>query len=213
MKVRCIDSRGVFGTLPITEGNIYLVLGTSEEYYTIINDKKQETNYLKCRFKEVEEMEIENVLELEYQEVFGDKVAIRVAYQNDNVLKRGDFVDLYIGVESRDFPDFRFDITHIRGIRLDSDNEVSLVSKEKAEQIKEKVRKINEKYGIRKRWRAKEGEYYFTITSTCGVFEISKTREFNDYIDDKNYESKNYFKTKEDAKETLEKIRQIFKEV
>lgn len=211
MKVRCIDSRGVFGTLPITEGNIYLVLGTSEEYYTIINDKKQKTNYLKCRFEEVEKMEIENVLELEYQEVF-DKVAVRVSYQNDNVLKRGEFVDLHIGVESRDFPDFRFDITHIRGIRLDSDNEVSLVSKEKAEQIKEKVRKINEKYGIRKRWRAKEKEYYFTITSTCGVFGISKTRELNDYIDDKNYESKNYFKTREDAKETLEKIKQIFKE-
>lgn len=208
MKVRCIDD---MGCLHITCGKVYKVINklNSIGEFIIIDDRKEEHCYKQQRFEEVEEMEIENVLELEYQEVFGDKVAIRVAYQNDKVLKRGEFVDLHIGVASRDFPDFRFDITHIRGIRLDSDNEVSLVSKEKAEEIKEKVRKINEKYGIRKRWRAKEGCIYYYVDSSGYV---GKCKDLYISVDDARYDFGNYFKTKTGAKKALEKIKQALKE-
>ena len=44
-------------------------------------------------------MEKENVLEIEYQEVF-DKVAVRIKYQNFEVLKRGKFYDKETKVES-----------------------------------------------------------------------------------------------------------------
>ena len=203
MKVKCIN--GIVGVLTI--GKIYDAIEDLLCGYTVINDNGVSNSYLKERFEIVEEFE--DVLKLEYQEVFGDKVAIKVAYQNDKVLKRGEFADLHIGVASRDFPDFRFDITHIRGIRLDSDNEVSLVSKEKAEEIKEKVRRINEKYGIRTRWRAKEGCIYYYVDSSGYV---GKCKDLYISVDDARYDFGNYFKTKTGAKKALEKIKQALKE-
>lgn len=62
-----------------------------------------------------------------------------------------------------------------------------------------KIDKINEKYGIPKRWRAEEGGIYYFINLESSV---SKERDF-DHSDYCRYELGNYFKTKEDAEKVL----------
>ena len=209
MQVRCIDD---IGCLHITGGKVYKVIKklNSIGEFLIIDDRKEEHCYQQQRFEEVKEMEIENVLELEYQEVFGDKVAIRVSYQNDKVLKRGNFVDYEIGVASFLWPDFNMLSLYIRGSNTSMDNHYDLVSKEKAEEIKEKVRRINEKYGIRKRWRAKDGCIYYYVDSSG---KVSKCKDLYISVDDARYELGNYFRTKTGAKKALEKIKQALNEL
>ena len=109
-------------------------------------------------------MEKEKVLEIETQEVF-DKVAIRIKYQNFEVLKRGKFKDEEIIVESACAPDYinLNNKLYIQGEVESGDNRVFLIDKEDLKNILEKVNKINEKYGIPKRWRAKENDCYYTI--------------------------------------------------
>ena len=92
---------------------------------------------------------IKEVLKLEYQEVF-DKVAVRVVYQDEEVLKRGEFKDEDIDVFSCWKPQFTEGELHIKCVK-ECDNNIFLVSKQEAEIIKEKVRKINEKYGAKER--------------------------------------------------------------
>lgn len=157
-------------------------------------------------------MEIENVLELEYQEVF-DKVAVRIKHQNEDILKRSKFEDEEIGVRSSSYPDFNSKNLYIRGWDYDEDNHFDIVSNEKAEEIKEKVRKINEKYGIRKRWRAKKGDKYFCMNINRGEFVVYKWVDERDSIDNGCYNSNNYFQTREEAEKALEKIKQLLKEM
>lgn len=160
------------------------------------------------KFKEEDKMEKEKVLEVEFQDVF-DKVAVRIAYQNEEVLKRNQFKDEEIRVTSVCYPDFDSRILYILGYDKDEDNRCELVSKEKAEEIKKKVEAINEKYGIPKRWRSEKGEKYFFIAShgevMCDTDSYLKT-------DDERYELGNYFKTEKEAQAKLDKIKPIFKE-
>lgn len=203
MKVRCIN--GIVGTLTI--GKTYDAIEDLLCGYTVINDKGVSSSYTKERFEIAEEFE--DVLKLEYQEVFGDKVAIRVAYQNEEVLKRNNFIDHKIGVASFRMPEFNTLNLYIRGSNMSMDDYYELVPKEKAEEIKEKVRKINEKYGIRKRWRAKEGCVYYYVDSSGYV---GKCKDLYISVDDARYDFGNYFKTKTGAKKALEKIKQALKE-
>lgn len=104
-------------------------------------------------------MEKEKVLEIEYQEVF-DKVAVRIKYQNFEVLKRGKFYDKEIRVESAWEPEYdkygnKF---YIQGKEEEKDSKILLVDKEDLKEILEIVDKINEKYGIIKRWRGEEND-------------------------------------------------------
>lgn len=209
MKVRCINNGGE--TLPITVGKTYEVKRSIDEFFEITNDNGELWTYMKWRFEEVKEMEVENVLEVECQEVF-DKVAVRIKYQNEEVLKRSKFKDEEIGVRSASYPDFNSKDLYIRGCDYDEDNHFDIVSKEKAKKIKEKVRKINEKYGIRKRWRAKKGDKYFCISRHRGKFVIYEWVDERDSVDNGGYISNNYFQTREEAEKALEKIEQIFKE-
>ena len=50
-------------------------------------------------------MEKETVLEIEFQHVW-DKWAGRIAKQNENILKRNEFIDSELKVESTCYPDF-----------------------------------------------------------------------------------------------------------
>lgn len=211
MKVKCINNGG--GQLPITVNKIYEVKRSIDEFFGIKNDNGELWIYRKWRFEEVKEMEIENVLELEYQDVFDNMVAVRIVYQNEEVLKRDKFVDSEIDVRSMGSPDFCYDTLYLRGRHKENDCYCELVSKEKAEKIKEKVRKINEKYGIRKRWRADSGEKYFCITRDLGEFIVDRWTDNRSITDNRNYASNNYFKTRKEAEIALEKIEQIFKEI
>lgn len=59
------------------------------------------------------------------------------------------------------------------------------------------------------RWRAKDGETYYIVTSFC---EVSPRRERDTKYDIDYYDIGNYFRTEEAASRAAEKIRKILKE-
>ena len=148
-------------------------------------------------------MEKENVLEIETQEVF-DRVAIRIKYQNFEMLKRGEFEDRGIGVVSFNNPCYLpspYNQLHLKGKSKIEDNSIFTVAKEEFKNIKNMVEAINEKYGIPKRWRAEKEKEYFFITGTS---EITTDEEYYSEADDGRYELGNYFKTKEEAQKVID---------
>lgn len=154
-----------------------------------------------------------DVLILKYQNVF-DKVAVKIIYQNEDVLKRGEFSDTEIGVGSKYVPCFYNEVDDpnsvcsldIRGTRQDYDDEIMIVSKEEAEIIKQKVKKINKKYGKKGRWRAKEGEIYYNVTS---FLDVNSPIEGNISFDEIMYKNGNYFETEEQALEAVKRIKKL----
>ena len=157
-------------------------------------------------------MEKEKVLEIEYQEVF-DKVAVRIKYQNFEVLKRGKFYDEETEVESCGVPEYIKDDNklYIQGKEEEKDSKILLVDKEDLKEILKIVNKINEKYGIPKRWRAEEGEYYYYISLDLGII---KTKSYsNDDFEDERYNLGNYFKTKEEAEKVKEELDKFWERV
>lgn len=147
-----------------------------------------------------------DVLVLEYQEVF-DVVACRIVYQDDEILKRGEFMDENIGVFSASYPQIGRDVLCIRGTCRESDNRVFVVSKKEAEIIKDKVKAINEKYGRKERWRAETGEEYWTIVTLFGgCYTAYLEYDFRDGADNESYEAGNYFKTYEQAEEASKRV-------
>lgn len=70
--------------------------------------------------------------------------------------------------------------------------------------IEEKVRLINEKYGIQKRWRAKMGKEYFYIDDYC---EITSENDFFYVEDNARYCFGNYFEKEEEAQEYAKYIK------
>ena len=71
------------------------------------------------------------------------------------------------------------------------------------EELKKIVDEYNKKYGIPKRWRAKEGEEYYFLDGKC---EIWSTYENKKKIDDAFFKLGNYFKTKEEAQKVKEEL-------
>lgn len=142
-------------------------------------------------------MEKETVLEIEFQPVF-DKWAWRITNQNEIIFKRGEFKDIDIRVRSIFFPDFNScdEILNIRGTYKNKDDEINICTTEEKEIIERKVKAINEKYGIKKRWRVKDKEDYYLILSD---FSIVKDVEKYTTVDDKRYKFGNYLKTEEEA--------------
>lgn len=152
-----------------------------------------------------------NVLELEYKKVF-DMVAIRVKYQNCDILKRGKFEDENLKVRSINAPDYvsELGVLCIQGKIERKDNRIILVSEDDANKIKQKVKELNNRYGIEERWRAERGRGYYYIDSECEAFG---TYDYRCNEDNKRYELGNYFRTKTGAKKALEKIKQALNEL
>lgn len=207
MKVRCINNIGNWEDyVRLTVGKTYNVEEIRTDGYLIQNDIGVLACYYKYRFEEVKEMDKEKVLEIEFKEVFG-KVAWRIIYQNEDILKRGEFEDDEIGVGSCFYPSYIRNTLMLLGIDKQKDNDVCVVAKEEAEIIKQRVDAINEKYGIPKRWRAKKGEAYYYIDSDG---TIALKEECGTTMDDGRYKFGNYAKTKEELEfKKLEKIKQI----
>ena len=149
-------------------------------------------------------MERENVLEIEYQEVF-DSVVFRIKYQNDEILKRGKFEDWDIRVVSNDNESVGYhnihDFLNIRNNYTRADTRNFLVTKTEFKSIKERVDKLNEKYGIQKRWRAEQKKGYFYIHSN-GL--VDETMESYKTMDNQRYELGNYFRTEEEAQKVID---------
>ena len=151
-------------------------------------------------------MEKETVLEIEFQPVW-DKWAWRITKQNEEILERNVFKDEELNVESLRSPDFLF-LTNklfLRGDVKSQDNNISICNQEEKALIEEKVKAINEKYGIKKRWRAEDDEVYFYINEH---FEADWFRDNRMPGTNQNYENGNYFQTKEEAEEYAEYMKQ-----
>lgn len=144
----------------------------------------------------------EDVLKIEHRKVF-DKYAVRISYQNEEILERGNFEDC--GVRSISSPDYstQDNILYILGMNRCQDNNILIVDDKGLQYIYEKVVEVNEKYGIIKRWRARKGEYYYHIGSD---FHIYKTLECYTEDDNKRYEFGNYFQTEKETQKVLDSV-------
>lgn len=151
-------------------------------------------------------MEKETVLKIEFQPVF-DKWAWKITKQNVDILKRGRFGDKELKVYSVVQPQYykRDNRLYILGEYCDGDNDINFCTTEEKELIVEKVKAINEKYGIKKRWRAEYGNIYYYMNE---FFEITWIRENHNCYSNKKYENGNYFKTETEAKKYMEYMKQ-----
>lgn len=147
----------------------------------------------------------ESVLEIEFQPIF-DKWGWRIIKQNEDILKRNKFEDKNIGVYSVYFPQYSYSecILNIRGNVEEKDNLINICTDVEKREIEVKVRNINEKYGIIKRWRASEEDYYYYITDTL---DIKSSKDFYSVYSNERYKLGNYFKTEVEAEEYLNYIK------
>ena len=152
-------------------------------------------------------MEKETVLEIAFMPVW-DKWVWKIIKQNEEVLVRDIFLDKEIGVMSDGgSPDFVKDTNYlfIRGFSKTDDNKINICSTEEKALIEEKVKDINEKYGIKKRWRAGiEEEYYLMYLD----FSVIKEDDYYTETDTARYDFGNYFKTENEALEYAEYMKQ-----
>lgn len=88
----------------------------------------------------------ETVLQIEYMPVFNE-YAVRISYQDEEVLCRDKFEDTEIGVSSVCNPALHYGILYIKGFSEKNDNQIIIATKEELDIIKDKVKRINEKYG------------------------------------------------------------------
>lgn len=146
------------------------------------------------------------VLILKYQGIFDEKVACRIIYQDDDILKRDEFWDKELQVYSILTPSYEDGELCIRGYDKTKDNKIFIVTKKEAEEIKYKVKKINEKYGKKCRWRAMVGEEYYYVSSSL---DINSPLETNVSLDNIMYNNGNYFQTKEQAQEAAKRIKKV----
>ena len=149
-----------------------------------------------------------DVLKVEFEKVF-DKWGCRIVYQNFDILERFKFRDGNINVSSLFSIEYNKDkdIFYILGNNEKEDNKIIIIDDEDKKVIEHKVKLINEKYGIEKRWRAEKGkEYYYMANSN---FSIKTDFENNDSIDDTRYKIGNYFRTKELAESKLKEIKEL----
>ena len=134
-----------------------------------------------------------------------DSVVFRIKYQNDKILKRGKFADWDIRIISSDNESMGYHNIHnflnIRNNYKKADTRNFLVTKTEFKSIKERVEKLNEKYGIPKRWRAAKEYGYFTIMGDDTITEYID----NNVLEDENrYNLGNYFKTEEEAQKVID---------
>ena len=151
-------------------------------------------------------MEKETILEIEFKELWNNKFAWKIIKQDEKILKRRNFIDAKIRVNSLNSPffDSSKSMLYIRGYDFNRDNEINICTSFEKKIIEEKVKAINEKYGIKKRWRAKNGYCYYFINN---LFSVKKLNDY-DYDSDKyHYKIGNYFKTEEEAKEYAEHMK------
>lgn len=150
-------------------------------------------------------MEKEEVLKLEYTKINDDYTIATIVYQNDEILKRNHFKDYELGVKSFVNPEFMYPNLYVRGYKTELDNLPITIPNKHLEFVKEKVRKLNEKYGTPKKWCPKidDNYYYIYFGSTTN---IGYTFWGNSSIENRFLEKNLIFKTKEEAQFVANKI-------
>lgn len=85
-----------------------------------------------------------------------------------------------------------------------------LLHEHEKERLEELAKRVNEKYGKPKRWRAKYGEKYY-YTDGCAYAHFAT--EQNTTTDNRLYEIGNYFQTQEQVEKACELQKKAYKEV
>ena len=150
-------------------------------------------------------MEKETVLEIEFQPVF-DRWAWRISKQDEDILPRGNFEDTNLKVATDYKPEYKKEINYlyVKGVFSEHDNDIDICSTEEKALLEEKVKAINEKYGIKKRWRAEKHEIYYLMFPD---FSVSNDKDWYSVADNACYDFGNYFKTEAEALEYAEYIK------
>ena len=153
------------------------------------------------------EKEKEKVLEIEFKELWDNNFAWKIVKQNEEILKRNEFIDKELNVESFRLPEFLSlkNKLYIRGSEKRRDNDIQICTSEEKALIEEKVKATNEKYGIKRRWRAEYESLYYYITNFS---EVTERIELYYYEDNIRYKNGNYFKTEQEAQEYMEYMKQ-----
>lgn len=146
----------------------------------------------------------ENVLEIEFKELWDNDFAWKIVKQNEEILKRNNFKDKELNIASSHSPCFEESFLFVKGVSRCYDGIINICTSEEKALIEEKVKAINEKYGIKKRWRAEEDNEYYYIDSE---FSIRSDNDNYVVVDNNKYMNGNYFKTKKDAEEYVEYIK------
>ena len=178
--------------------NKYRMIITEKEF---VDDKNKENGEFNMNTIK------EGVLRVEFERIF-DKWGMRIVYQDD-IFERGTFIDNDIKVSSNYSIEYykTKGWLYILGNNTDKDDDIIIVTDEEKEIIENKIKLINKKYGIEKRWRArKEGIYYFIVGSN---FYIGNDFDVRDKIDDERYNIGNYFETEKLAVEKLKEIKEL----
>lgn len=139
-------------------------------------------------------MEKEKVLEIEITKINNDWSAITIT-KLDETLEEGNEM-----VEWNGYKDTEFDFNN-KKIYINSYNPYQpfLISNENIQIAESIVNKINQKYGIPKRWRAEKGKSYFAIYDG----EILNCYDYYDKKDNEIFELGNYFKTEAEAQRVI----------
>lgn len=156
-------------------------------------------------------MEKETVLEIEFMPVW-DKWAWRIT--------KNELFNLHDGVQEYESKTLQlklkkecknciFMYNDVIDDYEETPNCILLYEYEK-ERLEEFVKRINEKYGKSKRWRAGYKERYFYINF---VGEICKNLDENNAMNRQAYEFGNYFQTEEQAEKARELQKKAYQEV
>lgn len=143
-------------------------------------------------------MEKENVLEIEFKEVW-DMWAWQITKNklemkdNEFFIKNNTKLMLKVGYQIDEY--IICTEANYKGV-----GEYNLITNEEKECIENFVNLVNEKYGIPKRWRAEKGKTYFSIDDG----EILNCYDYYDKKDNEIFELGNYFKTEEEAQKVID---------
>ena len=158
-------------------------------------------------------MEKEKVLEIEITKINDNWSCWFVKNMNKKILKNGIKDKFYINDNWYHFEitegetDFYYSVKDINSqeeptlnINYKDDGIPNLIENNEVNDLVLVTLKINEKYGIRKRWRAKpENRYYFVFSNGY----VDEKFEFYGDIDNQRYELGNYFETEEEAQKVI----------
>lgn len=140
-------------------------------------------------------MEKENVLEIEITKINDKWSAITVKEIKEEIKKdfRNNGLFEWISIGGNYLCDGKIFINRLYpNIPFITRNETAFL-------FKDIVDRINEKYGIPKRWRAEKDKTYFAIYDG----EILSCYDYYDKKDNEIFELGNYFKTEEEAKKII----------